>query len=77
MNFTPTIETWSSNPADTGPLYPFVGTELILSVLCLIFFVLFMIWKFRSEQKTYDRQVPALRQQNNGRPSDSKIHIET
>lgn len=70
MNLTPTIEAWNRNPLDTGPLYPFVGTELILGVLCLIFFLIFMIWKFRSEQNTYNRQVSALRKTSSGKPTD-------
>ena len=62
MNYKPTIDTWTTNPADIGPLYPFVGSEFVLCLLCLAFFGLFMFWKFRSERQTYDRQVAAIRE---------------
>ncbi len=76
MNFTPTIEAWSRNPQDTGPLYPFVGTELFLSVLCLIFFLIFMVWKFRSERNTYDHQASSLRNDVRDKAEDFPSHFD-
>ncbi len=62
MSNSTTIETWQTNPADIGPLYPYVGTELLLCALCAIFFVGFLIWKFKTENKIYNRQSEALRE---------------
>ena len=60
MKNGPTIETWNTNPADLGPLYPYTGTEILLCVLCLIFFIAFMIWKFNSENQKYAHQAETL-----------------
>ena len=61
MNKSITIETWHTNPTDIGPLYPYVGTEMLLCALCAIFFIGFIVWKFKTENKTYNRQAQALR----------------
>lgn len=61
MNKSTTIETWHTNPADIGPLYPYVGTEMLFCALCAIFFVGFIIWKFKTENQIYNRQTQVLR----------------
>ena len=61
MNKSTTIETWHTNPADIGPLYPYVGTEMLFCAICVIFFVGFIIWKFKTENQNYIRQSQALR----------------
>ena len=49
----PTIENWTEQPAEIGPLYPFVGTELLMGVACALVCVGFLVWKFRTERTHY------------------------
>ena len=40
---TGNIETWAGNISEIGPAYPFVGTEVILSIVCVIFVLWFLV----------------------------------
>ena len=60
----PTIPTWSGNPLDIGPIYPFVGWEMGMFVACAAFCVGFMAWKFRMENEKYATHARGLRNSN-------------
>jgi len=64
MNSTGPIENWNNNPTEVGPLYPFVGWEMLMVVVCLAFFLAFMVWKFATENAKYAEQVQNLRASN-------------
>ena len=49
----PTIKNWNINPLDVGPIYPFVGAEMLMCAACAAFCAAFMIWKFRMETAKY------------------------
>lgn len=34
------VESWAGNPAEVGPIYPFVGSEVTLFVICFVLWVL-------------------------------------
>jgi len=40
---TGNIETWAGTISEIGPAYPFVGTEVYLSIVCAIFVVWFLV----------------------------------
>lgn len=61
MNSTGPIENWNVNPTEVGPLYPFVGSEMLMIVVCAAFFLAFMVWKFATENAKYAEQVRNLR----------------
>ena len=54
MNRTGLIESWSRNPGELGPIYPFVGSEVWMFFACVIFCVAFFVWKFYGEQREYN-----------------------
>ncbi|MEO1995747.1 MAG: hypothetical protein ABGZ17_10780 [Planctomycetaceae bacterium] len=58
---SPTIESWTENPANIGPLYPFVGWEVPMGVACAAVCVGFLVWKFRSENAHYEDMVRRLK----------------
>lgn len=51
-----TVTTWSTNPADVGPLYPFVGSEWLFLLICVIGWLVWHYWQIKSENTTYDEQ---------------------
>ena len=51
-----TVTTWSTNPADVGPLYPFVGAEWLFLLICVIGWLVWHYWQIKSENTTYDEQ---------------------
>ena len=55
------IESWTGNPLEVGPLYPFVGYEVHLFVVCFILWVVYTIWQMRFEAENYSDEVTELR----------------
>lgn len=56
------VTSWSTDPTTIGPLYPFVGSELWLFLLCIAFCIAFTLWKLYVEQHGYRHKVQQLRQ---------------
>ncbi len=51
------VSSWFGDPTQIGPLYPFVGWEVALFVLCFALWMLFVVWQIRSESREYaDRE---------------------
>ncbi len=61
MRPTGLVESWRGSPADWGPVYPFVGHEGVLLVICAATIVGFLTWKFLNERSRYDRELRGLR----------------
>ena len=61
MNTGP-IESWSQNPADTGAMYPFVGWEVSLFVVCVAAWLIWTVWQIASEHREYAEQAKKLQQ---------------
>ena len=55
-----TITTWSTNPADVGPMYPFVGTEWIFLVICVAGWLIWQVWQIKLENATYEEDSEKL-----------------
>ena len=62
---TGNIENWDGNILDIGPIYPFVGWEGLMVVLCVIFWVGWHIWQIKVENKRLDSEAQQLRQSGN------------
>ena len=62
MGSTGPIETWNVNPMDVGPIYPFVGWEVLMFAACVLFFVFFLVWKITSENAKYAASVQKLQE---------------
>ncbi len=58
------IDSWTTNPLDVGPIYPFVGSERLMMAACAVYFVGFMVWKLSSESRKYAQRVRHLREQD-------------
>lgn len=46
---TTIVETWATDISALGPIYPFVGSEFVLWILGLIFWIGFHTLQFRHE----------------------------
>ncbi len=51
------IESWAGNIADIGPMYPFVGAEVLLTVIGLVCWVAFHVLQTRAETRTYEEEM--------------------
>ncbi len=57
---TTEVTTWAVDLATVGPIYPFVGTEMMWFILGLLFWVGFHVWQIGFERKTYDDDMAKL-----------------
>jgi len=56
---------WSGNMFDIGPLYPFVGWEVPMVILCAIFWIGWHYLQIRMENQRHDAEALSLRQGDN------------
>lgn len=51
------VENWGGNIADIGPIYPMVGSEFVLFVLVLIFWLGWHVRQAREESKQWEEDL--------------------
>jgi len=62
---TGNIADWASDPNIWGPLYPFVGTEMIWVILTVVIWLVWTFWQMGFENRTYNEEVAHLQEGNN------------
>ncbi len=62
---TTLVETWAVDLADVGPIYPMVGTEVILWIIGMAFWIIWHIWQVRQESRTYAEDIEKLKKEGN------------
>ncbi len=55
------IENWV-NIDVYGPIYPFVGTEGVLVIAGIAFWIIWHIWQFKAESKEFSEDVAKIKQ---------------
>jgi len=60
MDNTGLVQGWADNPGGLGPLYPFAGWEVAITIVCVAAWLLWTIWQARFENATYRRQAQEL-----------------
>jgi hypothetical protein len=59
---TGNVANWDGNIIDIGPIYPFVGWEGFMVVLCLIFWIGWHIIQVRMENAQLNEEAQKLKQ---------------
>lgn len=52
-----TIESWDITMADTGALYPFVGSEWFWLIVCVVFWIVWHVMQTKMETSTYEEEL--------------------
>lgn len=53
---TTQVETWAgADLSQIGPIYPMVGTEMMLFIAAVVFWLLFHVLQARIERKEFER----------------------
>lgn len=71
---TGNVQNWDGNIMDLGPIYPFVGWEGLMVILCLIFWAGWHVWQIKMENKRLDDQARELRQSGKLQKATSDEH---
>ena len=58
---TTEVTSWAVDLSTVGPIYPFVGTEMLWFVLGMAFWIGWHIWQIRSENRTFKEDMQRLR----------------
>ena len=53
------VESWSSI-TDMGAMYPFVGSEVLFTVIAVVIWIAFHIWQIKFENSAYEEQTSKL-----------------
>ena len=59
MSTTP-VETWAVDLAEIGPVYPFVGGEGLMVLLCLAAWIVWHVWQIRAEKRDEEEALREL-----------------
>ena len=55
------VESWSAESfAEMSAMSPFVGTEVILTIVVAVVFIVWQIWQIKAENARYDEQEAKL-----------------
>ncbi len=55
MSLTP-IETWAVDLADVTLIYPWVGSEVIMTVVAIVLWLAWHVWQVKSENAIYEEE---------------------
>lgn len=58
---TTEVTSWAVDLSTLGPIYPFVGTEMLWWILGLAFWIGFHVWQIRSENRALKEDMLKLR----------------
>lgn len=59
-----TIESFAGTITDIGPMYPFVGSELLLVVVAGAFWIVWHVLQLRAEQREFEEDAARLRSED-------------
>lgn len=57
---TTEVTSWAVDLSTLGPIYPFVGTEMLLWILGLAFWIGFHVWQIRAENRVLEEDLRRL-----------------
>ena len=54
---TGNVESWGGNISEIGPLYPFVGAEVLLFVVGMALWIVWHVLQIRTETQSYEDEI--------------------
>ncbi len=54
---TGNFEDWTGNITEIGAIYPFVGTEFMLFIIGLVFWIWWHVVQTRAENRQYEEEI--------------------
>lgn len=52
-----TVTSWSGNISELGPVYPMVGTEVLLVIIGVAFWIVWHVIQAKVENRTYEEEI--------------------
>ena len=60
---TGNVESWTGQILDIGPIYPFVGSEFVLFLIALVFWVGWHVIQIRMESKEFKEDAARIQRE--------------
>ncbi len=54
---TGSFENWAGTITDIGPIYPFVGTEMLLWIIGLVLWIAWHVVQTKRENRVYEEEI--------------------
>jgi len=70
------FDNWDGNIIDIGPIYPFVGSEWLMVIVAVVFWVGWHWVQIRMENKQLDEEAARLKQGDNLKKALAAEHVE-
>jgi hypothetical protein len=51
------FESWTGNLLEVGPIYPFVGSEVLLWIVGMVLWIAWHVWQARHESEEYREEM--------------------
>lgn len=51
------VDSWAVDLANVGPIYPWVGSEMIMFIVAVVCWIAWHIWQAKFETETYKEEV--------------------
>ena len=61
MHLIGKIDSWATNPQEVGPLYPLVGWEVFIVLVCVVLWIGWLLWQTKIENADYAQRVEELK----------------
>lgn len=58
---TTAVTTWVTDISQLGPIYPFVGTEMLWYLVGLVFWIAFHVLQGRIEAREFEKEEESIR----------------
>ena len=71
-NFT----NWDGDLTAIGPIYPFVGTEMLMVIILLVLWIGWHVVQLRMENRQMDNEAKSLRKGDTAAHPAGRAHIE-
>ena len=65
---TTIVESWATDIAQLGPIYPFVGSEGLMVILGFAAWIGWHIWQIRAEREEGQKTLDRIRRDKNSSP---------
>ena len=62
---TGSFDSWNGNILDIGPLYPFVGSEMVWFIVCVAFWLVWHALQWLMEEANYRDDMEVLKKGDN------------
>jgi hypothetical protein len=59
------VGTWTGNVAEIGPIYPWFGSEVVMTIVLLAIWIIWHVWQIGMEESNFHDDMQTLKREGN------------